>query len=164
MACSRWPTRISSRPWVARLDAVLGKPHSQFVDGVTRTSTDYQGFWSRLQQAGEAGQFRRARGDGAELWLQGMYSPILGTDGKPFKVVCYLTDVTAERQAAVLNAAFRGALDQLDANVMVADNDLSIIFVNSGGHTHVRCRPDRSAQGPGRPSMPRTCAARDWTS
>src|SRR5690606_24008625 len=29
-----------------------------------------------------------------------------------------------------LNAAFRGALEQLDANVMVADNDRRIIFVN----------------------------------
>jgi methyl-accepting chemotaxis protein len=79
----------------------------------------------------EAGQFRRMRGDGSELWLQGMYSPILGADGTPFKVVCYLTDVTAERKAAVMNAAFRGALDNLDANVMVTDNDMSIVFVNS---------------------------------
>ena len=29
-----------------------------------------------------------------------------------------------------MNAAFRGALDRLDANVMVADNELKIIFVN----------------------------------
>jgi methyl-accepting chemotaxis protein len=62
--------------------------------------------------------------------MQGMYGPIVGADGKPFKVVCYLTDVTAEIHAAVLNAAFKGALNQLDANVMVADNDMKVIFVN----------------------------------
>jgi methyl-accepting chemotaxis protein len=110
---------------------VQGKPHSQFVDAATRGSDAYQDFWSQLR-AGQvqAGQFRRMRSDGTELWLQGMYSPIVGADGAPFKIVCYLSDVTVEKRAAVLNAAFRGALDKLDANVMVADNDLSIIFVN----------------------------------
>ena len=48
----------------------------------------------------------------------------------PSKVVAYLSDITAQRQEAMLNAAFRGALNQLDANVMVADNELKIIFVN----------------------------------
>ena len=38
--------------------------------------------------------------------------PIVDATGKPFKVVAYLNDVTRERQEALLNAAFRGALDQ----------------------------------------------------
>jgi methyl-accepting chemotaxis protein len=110
---------------------VTGKPHGQFVDAGMRASDSYREFWRNLQRGKvEAGQFRRVRTDGTEVWLQGMYSPILGADGAPFKVVCYLTDVTAERRAAAMNAAFRGALDNLDANVMVADNDMSIVFVN----------------------------------
>ncbi len=116
----------------ANAAAVVGKPHSQFVDEGARTSGAYREFWNNLQRGKvEAGQFRRMRADGSELWLQGMYSPILGADGVPFKVVCYLTDVTDERRAAVMNAAFRGALDNLDANVMVADNDMAIVFVNT---------------------------------
>ncbi len=111
---------------------VVGKAHAQFVDEGARASEAYREFWRNLQRGKvEAGQFRRARVDGSELWMQGMYSPILGVDGVPFKVVCYLTDVTEERKAAVMNAAFRGALDNLDANVMVADNDMSIVFVNN---------------------------------
>jgi len=65
-----------------------------------------------------------------EVWLQGVFNPIVDATGKPFKVVAYLNDVTQSRQEALLNAAFRGALDRLDANVMVADNDLKVIFVN----------------------------------
>ncbi len=111
---------------------VVGRTHAQFVDEGSRSSEAYREFWRQLQRGKvEAGQFRRMRADGSELWLQGMYSPILGADGKPFKVVCYLTDVTDERRAAIMNAAFRGALDNLDANVMVTDNDMSIVFVNS---------------------------------
>jgi methyl-accepting chemotaxis protein len=112
-------------------EQVNDRPHSQFVDVAARGSDSYRSFWNGLQGGKvEAGQFRRASADGRELWLQGMYSPIVGVDGKPFKIVCYLTDVTTERRSAVLNAAFRSALDKLDANVMVADNDRSIIFVN----------------------------------
>lgn len=129
---------------------VVGKAHVQFVDEAARGTEAYREFWRNLQQGRvEAGQFRRVRADGTELWLQGMYSPILGTDGVPFKVVCYLTDVTAERQAAVMNAAFRGALDNLDANVMVADNDLSIVFVNSAAK-----RMLQAAQGELRRDLP----------
>jgi methyl-accepting chemotaxis protein len=62
--------------------------------------------------------------------MQGVYNPIVDTSGKPFKVVAYLNDVTRQRQEALLNAAFRGALNQLDANVMAADSDMKIIFVN----------------------------------
>ncbi len=59
-----------------------------------------------------------------------MFNPITDALGKPFKVVAYLNDVTKVRREALLNAAFRGALNRLDANVMVANNDLEIIFVN----------------------------------
>jgi len=115
-----------------KLDHIVGKAHEQFVDAQVRNTEAYKEFWRNLQRGKvEAGQFRRVGAGGNELWLQGMYSPILGVDGVPFKVVCYLTDVTAERKAAVMNAAFRGALDNLDANVVVADNDMSIVFVNN---------------------------------
>jgi methyl-accepting chemotaxis protein len=90
-----------------------------------------QDLWQALQR-GESrqGEFRLMAFDKREVWVQGVFNPIAGADGKPFKVVAYLNDVTRSRQEALLNAAFRGALDQLDANVMVADNDRQIIFVN----------------------------------
>src|ERR1043165_2057212 len=87
--------------------------------------------WQGLQR-GESrqGQFRLVTWDKSEIWVQGVFNPITDAYGKPFKVVAYLNDVTKVRQEAVLNAAFRGALNRLDANVMVANNDLEIIFVN----------------------------------
>ena len=62
---------------------------------------------------------RGRRFDKREVWVQGVFNPIVDATGKPFKVVAYLNDVTRQRQEALLNAAFRGALDRLDANVMV---------------------------------------------
>jgi methyl-accepting chemotaxis protein len=139
-----------------RASDVAARSHEQLVDAGMRASAGYREFWHKLQSGKvEAGQFRRIRSDGTELWLQGMYSPILGVDGKPFKVVCYLTDVTDERKAAVMNAAFRGALDNLDANVMVADNDMSIVYVNTSAK-----RMLQSAQAELRRDLPSFDAAR----
>jgi methyl-accepting chemotaxis protein len=106
------------------LEEVTGKNYSAF-------GGDDKDLWQALQR-GESrqGEFRVVARDKREIWFQGVFNPIVDATGKPFKVVAYLNDVTRQRQEAVLNAAFRGALDRLDANVMVADNDLKVIFVN----------------------------------
>ena len=51
--------------------------------------------WQRLNR-GEfvAGEFRRIGKGGREIYIQGVYSPIVDKHGKPFKVVKYATDVT----------------------------------------------------------------------
>jgi len=106
------------------LEDVKGKNYSMFAD-------DAREMWPALQR-GESrqGEFRVLGRGKSELWFQGVFNPIVDATGKPFKVVAYLSDITKQRQEALLNAAFRGALDRLDANVMCADNDMKIIFVN----------------------------------
>jgi len=106
------------------LDEVKDKNYSMFCEGE-------KDLWSSLQR-GESrqGEFRVVARDRRDVWLQGVFNPIADASGKPFKVVAYLNDVTQARQEALLNAAFRGALNRLDANVMVADNELKVIFVN----------------------------------
>ncbi|HEU4778685.1 MAG TPA: methyl-accepting chemotaxis protein [Steroidobacteraceae bacterium] len=113
------------------LEDVKGKNYSMFVDTDARGSGDDQDMWTALQR-GESrqGEFRMATRDRREVWVRGVFNPIADATGKPFKVVAYLNDVTQGRQEALLNAAFRGALNRLDANVMCADNDLKVIFVN----------------------------------
>ncbi len=113
------------------LDEVRGKNYAMFVDSAVRGTASYQDFWPALSR-GESrqGEYRKVSRDGRDVWVQGVYNPILDAQGKPAKIVAYLSDITTQRQEAMLNAAFRGALNQLDANVMVADNDLKIIFVN----------------------------------
>jgi methyl-accepting chemotaxis protein len=113
------------------LEDVKDKNYSIFVPADARVTASYQSFWPAMAR-GESrqGEYRKVTRDGREVWLQGVYNPILGADGKPFKVVAYLSDVTKQRQEALLNAAFRGALDQLDANVMAVDANLKIIYIN----------------------------------
>ncbi len=83
------------------LSEVQGQHHSMFVDPAHRASVDYRLFWEKLGRGEyDAGQYLRVGKGGREVWIQASYNPILDLDGKPFKVVKYATDVTANVRAA----------------------------------------------------------------
>ncbi len=113
------------------LEEIRGRHHSMFADAAYAQSSEYRAFWSKLGRGEyDAGQYRRVGKGGREVWIQASYNPILDMNGKPFKVVKYATDITAQRKTARMNAAFKGALDNVTANVMVADMDCNIIYMN----------------------------------
>jgi methyl-accepting chemotaxis protein len=86
---------------------LAGQHHSLFVDVAYRQSPEYRMFWDKLGRGEyDAGQYKRIGKSGKEVWLQASYNPIMGPDGKPYKVVKYATDVTAQVKAAeILQAA-----------------------------------------------------------
>jgi methyl-accepting chemotaxis protein len=83
------------------LDEVKGKHHGMFVDAAHRASAEYRAFWDKLGRGEyDVGQYRRIAKGGREVWIQASYNPILDMNGKPFKVVKYATDVTAQVKSA----------------------------------------------------------------
>ncbi|WP_295557456.1 PAS domain-containing protein, partial [uncultured Hyphomicrobium sp.] len=77
------------------LAEVVGRHHSMFVAEQERNSAKYTEFWSALNRGQfQAAEFRRIGKGGKEIWLQASYNPIVGTNGKPFKVVKFCTDIT----------------------------------------------------------------------
>jgi methyl-accepting chemotaxis protein len=114
------------------LEEILGKHHGMFVDASFRSSNEYRAFWEKLARGDyDAGAYRRIAGNGREVWIQASYNPILDMDDKPCKVVEYATDITVQRRQDEMNAAFKGALDNLSSNVMVADTNFDIIYANT---------------------------------
>jgi methyl-accepting chemotaxis protein len=82
-----------------RLDEVVGRPHSLFVDPATVAGADYRRFWADLAAGRpQTGRFRRIGKGGREVWIQGSYFPVLDLNGKPVKVVKYASDVTQVKQ------------------------------------------------------------------
>jgi len=82
------------------LNEIKGQHHAMFVDPAHRSSVDYRMFWEKLGRGEyDAGQYKRIAKGGREVWIQASYNPIMDLSGKPFKVVKYATDVTAEVQA-----------------------------------------------------------------
>ncbi|SFB91766.1 methyl-accepting chemotaxis protein [Devosia psychrophila] len=94
-----------------RLNEIQGQPNAQFLFDADPKTLSYRQFWLDLT-AGQfkSGEYRRRSSDGREVWIQSTFTPILGLDGSPYKVVQFATDVTARRQAV---AAVGAGLQQL---------------------------------------------------
>jgi methyl-accepting chemotaxis protein len=45
-------------------------------------------------------QYKRIGKGGADVWIQASYNPIMDASGRPYKVVKYATDITAQTKAA----------------------------------------------------------------
>jgi len=82
------------------LNEIKGRHHRIFVDPAEAASAEYRDFWMRLQR-GEyvTAEFRRLGKGGREVFIQASYNPILDRNGRPFKVVKYATDTTAQVMA-----------------------------------------------------------------
>ena len=82
------------------LDEIKGRHHSLFVDEAYRQSLDYKEFWAKLNRGEyQAAQYKRIGRGGREVWIEASYNPIFDLNGKPFKVVKYATDITAQKVA-----------------------------------------------------------------
>jgi PAS domain S-box-containing protein len=103
------------------LDEIKGHHHSMFVEPSYRKSAEYRLFWEKLGRGEyDAGQYKRFGKGGTEIWIQASYNPIMDANGKPFKVVKYATDVTANVKA---NQALQQAVQQVQAVVESAKNN-----------------------------------------
>lgn len=76
---------------------VQGKHHSLFCEPALVRSQAYRDFWADLGEGKfQSARYRRIGKHDAEVWIQATYNPILDIDGKPYKVVKYSVDVTAQ--------------------------------------------------------------------
>ena len=103
-----------------RLDEIAGQHHSIFCDPAYVAGPDYARFWDRLRE-GEyvAGEFPRRGKDGAEVWIQASYNPILDPNGKPVKIIKFATDITERKRAEAIIGHLTDSLERM------ADGDLS---------------------------------------
>ena len=117
-------------------DEVIGRHHKMFVEPGYATSADYLDFWARRRQGQfETAQFKRYGKGGKEIWLEASYNPIYDSEGRPFKVVKYATDISKQklveaesvsqieaiaRSQAVIHLGLDGTILFANANFLVA--------------------------------------------
>jgi methyl-accepting chemotaxis protein len=83
------------------LDEIVGRNHSLFIDPAEQASPQYREFWAALNRGEyQATEFRRIGKNGREVWIQGSYNPLIGANGKPFKVLKIATDITESKRRA----------------------------------------------------------------
>jgi methyl-accepting chemotaxis protein len=98
------------------LNEVQGRHHSIFVDPAERDSAAYREFWAKLNRGEyQAAEYKRVGKGGKEVWIQASYNPILDMNGKPFKVVKYATDTTAQVIARMKSESVRGMMESVAA-------------------------------------------------
>jgi methyl-accepting chemotaxis protein len=98
------------------LAEIQGKHHSMFVAPDERNSEAYREFWASLNRGEfQSGEYRRLGRGGREVWIQASYNPIRDLNGKPYKVVKYATDTTAQVIARKKSDAVRGMMEQVAA-------------------------------------------------
>jgi PAS domain S-box-containing protein len=103
---------------------LVGQHHRKLVDPAYAASLEYRSLWDKLNRGEfEAGLFKHVTKAGKAIWLQAAYNPIIGLDGKPFKVVKFATDVTAQVEAT--NALQQAVQETKDVVAAAKDNDLT---------------------------------------
>ena len=104
------------------LEEIQGKHHSMFVHSSHVQSAAYREFWDRLARGeSDAAEYKRVGKGGRELWLQASYIAVKDEMGRPFKVVKYARDITAQKLQA---ADFEGQMAAIGAVQAVIEFDL----------------------------------------
>jgi len=111
------------------LAEIAGKHHSMFVAPSERESRDYREFWAALNR-GEfrSGEYKRFGKGGKEVWILASYNPILDDTGKPFKVVKFASDITAEKLKA---ADFAGQIEAIGKSQAVIEFNMDGVVLNA---------------------------------
>ena len=80
------------------LAEIKGSHHSMFVEPAYKESAEYREFWAKLNRGEyQAAQYKRIGKGGKEVWIEATYNPLIGSGGKPFKVVKYALDVSKQK-------------------------------------------------------------------
>jgi methyl-accepting chemotaxis protein len=112
------------------LGEIQGKHHSMFVSPAERDSAAYREFWAALNRGEfQAAEYKRIGKGGKEVWILASYNPVMDETGKPFKVVKFATDVTAQK---LRNADLSGQIDAISKSQAVIEFNLdgTIIHAN----------------------------------
>jgi methyl-accepting chemotaxis protein len=79
------------------LREIVGKHHRMFCDPQDVATAEYRDFWARLSRGDyNAGRYVRVSKHGYRVWLQATYNPVFDESGRPYKIVKYASDITAQ--------------------------------------------------------------------
>ena len=104
------------------LTEIVGRHHRMFVDVEERETAEYHQFWTSLGNGKfNAGQFRRIRKDGSDIYIQAMYYPLVGLDGRPFKVIKFASDITdqvmLQKRTSEAGSAVSESMEQMVSTI-----------------------------------------------
>jgi methyl-accepting chemotaxis protein len=98
------------------LAEIQGKHHSLFMPSDQRDGEAYRAFWAALNRGEfQSGEYERVGKGGRQIWIQASYNPIRDLNGKPYKVVKYASDTTAQVIARMRSEKVRDMMESVAA-------------------------------------------------
>ena len=121
------------------LDEVLGAHHRMFVEPAEVEGPAYGEFWSDLHLGRhQTGIYRRLGKGGRMVWLHATYKPLLGLDGRPWKIVAYGIDMTGDRTDRLDHEAQIAAVNKSHCVISFDMNgtvlDANALFLDAVGY------------------------------
>ncbi|MFK7894617.1 MAG: methyl-accepting chemotaxis protein [Myxococcota bacterium] len=100
------------------LDEIKGQHHRVFAEADYAASPEYTAFWAKLNRGEfDAGEYKRFKKDGEAIWIEASYNPVFDSDGKPYKIIKFATDVTEKKLAASVAEGQLTAIDKVQASI-----------------------------------------------
>ncbi len=105
------------------VDEVVGQHHRIFVDPKDANSEEYVEFWKDLATGNfRSDEYRRIAKNGSDVWIQATYNPILGPNGKPYKIVKYAIETTTKKQSIAAISSGLTSLSKGDLSARLTHN------------------------------------------
>lgn len=104
------------------ISEIEGKHHKMFCDEKLVETSEYSNFWKDLSRGEfKSGEFRRIDARGNDVWINATYNPIIDSEGQPFKVVKFASDITASKMR---NSEYEGKLAAISKSQAVIEFNL----------------------------------------
>ncbi|MBL6447043.1 PAS domain S-box protein [Fulvivirga sp. 29W222] len=117
-------------------EELIGKHHEILIPKEDINSPEYKQLWADLKSGKFINrEFRRINRDKEEIWMRGVYNPLLDIEGKTVKIIKYATDVTKEKELHIQTENQRkelsSHLETLNKTIAILEFDKDAKIINA---------------------------------
>lgn len=111
-----------------KLEDILGKHHSIFIEDDYKKSIEYTNFWETLRSGKfDSAEYLRLANHNRRVWIRATYNPIFDLDNNIIKIVKFAQDVTIEKLSSLYHF---GQLEAINKSQAVIEFDLNGNILN----------------------------------
>ncbi len=122
------------------INEIRGKHHRMFLDEKEKRDDDYKVFWNGLRKGiSYENEYKRVDKDGNPIYFRGIYNPIRNPEGKPYKILEILTNITQRKLAEAQLQSRMKSIENTAATIELSYTgqilEVNDIFLNLLGYT-----------------------------
>ncbi|MEO1652572.1 MAG: PAS domain S-box protein, partial [Bacteroidota bacterium] len=124
-------------------EEIIGQDHMIIIPDDEKKSKSYRALWHKLRQGTyHIGEVKRVTKSGKTVWFQGSFNPILDLNGKPYKIIEFIIDITARKSAETRILATKEELQFKEANLTALLNNTDDVIYTIGPNYRITLMND----------------------